>query len=188
MSYRILTIIAVLSFVVGCSTRRGPTVESKAPTEETSPIDSSMGSLDKATSDVSVGTDWGTVPSLEVAYFNTDRAELTEPTRQVLKRNGAVLKALVKEVPGLEVRIEGHCDERATLEYNMALGERRATNVRDYYVSLGIRKGTLSTVSYGEERPLCSQSEESCWQQNRRAVTVIRSKTPIRVPLNKLPK
>lgn len=178
MRNRILLLIAAITFVVGCSTRRGPRVDMATPVETTA---------EKGPSDLSVGTEWGAAPHLEPAYFDTDRAELTESARQVLKRNGAILKVLIKEVPGLEVQVEGHCDERATLEYNMALGQRRANVVKDYYAALGVRKAALSTISYGEERPTCTQTDESCWQLNRRGVTVLRAKTPIKVPLNKLP-
>jgi peptidoglycan-associated lipoprotein len=65
--------------------------------------------------------------------------------------------------------IEGHCDERGTNEYNIALGQRRASAAKDYIVSLGVEDSRLRTISYGEERPFCTESNEGCWQQNRRA-------------------
>jgi peptidoglycan-associated lipoprotein len=65
--------------------------------------------------------------------------------------------------------VEGHCDERGTPEYNLALGERRASAARDYMVSLGVGADRLQTISYGEERPVCQDSDESCWSRNRRA-------------------
>lgn len=74
----------------------------------------------------------------------------------------------------ISVVIEGHADERGTREYNLALGDRRANSVRDYLVSLGIDPGRISTVSYGKERPVADCSAESCWSQNRRAVTTVR--------------
>ena len=69
--------------------------------------------------------------------------------------------------------IEGHADERGTNEYNLALGDKRANAVRDYLTSLGVDAGRLRTLSYGEERPVCTESEESCWSQNRRGHMVI---------------
>ena len=73
----------------------------------------------------------------------------------------------------LTFTIEGHADERGTREYNLALGGRRANAAKDYLVSLGVAPSRLNTVSYGKERPVCLDSSESCWSQNRRAVTVI---------------
>ena len=71
----------------------------------------------------------------------------------------------------VDITIEGHCDERGTREYNLALGERRANSAKDYLISLGIDPSRLSTVSYGKERPIALCSEESCWSKNRNATT-----------------
>lgn len=103
-------------------------------------------------------------------YFDFDRSELRAEAREQLSRNGNWLR----DNPGYDVTIEGHCDERGTNEYNLALGDRRAASARDYLVSLGIDAGRMSTISYGEERPVCTESAESCWQQNRRAHFVVR--------------
>ena len=75
--------------------------------------------------------------------------------------------------PGFFVTSEGHCDERGTNEYNLALGERRANAAKDYMASLNVAAGRFRTISYGEERPVCTQSDEGCWQLNRRAHMVI---------------
>ena len=75
--------------------------------------------------------------------------------------------------PSVRVTIEGHCDERGTREYNLALGARRANAVKEYLVSQGVSAGRLETISYGKERPICTESNEDCWAQNRRGVTVI---------------
>jgi len=98
-------------------------------------------------------------------YFDFDKADLTEEARTRLARNADWLKAH----PEFEVRIEGHCDERGTNEYNLALGERRASAAKDYVSSLGVSGGMLTTLSYGEERPQCTESTEGCWARNRRA-------------------
>ncbi|MBL8022746.1 MAG: OmpA family protein [Elusimicrobia bacterium] len=179
-----LTVLFGVIISVGCSTRRAPQLDTDQ-TLSSNQDDSRETASAKEVPSLSVGTEWASVPNLEPAYFVTDRADLTESARLALKRNGVVLKILSKEVPGLEVLVEGHCDERATLEYNMALGERRANAVKKYYETLGIPKKVLSTVSYGEEKPACSRSEESCWHLNRRAVTVVRAKNSIRIPLHK---
>jgi peptidoglycan-associated lipoprotein len=84
------------------------------------------------------------------------------------------LAAWMNEHPGVALTIEGHCDERGTREYNLALGERRANAVRDYLVALGISGNRLGTISYGKERPAVPGSNESAWAQNRRGVFVVR--------------
>ena len=103
-------------------------------------------------------------------YFDFDQAELRPEAREQLSRNAAWLR----DNPDYAAQIEGHCDERGTNEYNLALGEDRATSTQSYLVSLGVESGRLSTISYGEERPVCTESNESCWQRNRRAHFIVR--------------
>jgi peptidoglycan-associated lipoprotein len=79
----------------------------------------------------------------------------------------------LQRYPSVRVTIEGHCDERGTREYNLALGARRANAVKEYLVSQGVSAGRVETVSYGKERPICTQSNEECWGQNRRGVTIV---------------
>jgi peptidoglycan-associated lipoprotein len=102
-------------------------------------------------------------------YFEYDESELSDDARDSLARNADLLKGQ----PQLQLLIEGHADERGTNEYNLALGERRANAVRSYLSSLGVGTERLRTLSYGEERPVCTESEESCWSQNRRAHMVV---------------
>jgi peptidoglycan-associated lipoprotein len=102
-------------------------------------------------------------------YFDYDESNLSDDARGKLARNADLLKSQAQFM----VTIEGHADERGTNEYNLALGERRANAVRDYLGSLGVTGDRLRTISYGEERPVCTQHEESCWSQNRRAHMVI---------------
>ena len=102
-------------------------------------------------------------------YFDFDRFELKSQARDRLSKNAEFLKTH----PEFMIRIEGHCDERGTAEYNIALGERRASAAKDYLVSLGIPSSQLQTISYGEERPQCTESNESCWWRNRRDHFVI---------------
>jgi peptidoglycan-associated lipoprotein len=79
--------------------------------------------------------------------------------------------------------VAGHCDERGTTAYNLALGQKRAKEVRDYYVSLGVDGGRLATISYGKEAPLCLESNEACWTRNRRAESRARAKTAAAAPV-----
>jgi len=106
---------------------------------------------------------------LRDVYFDFDQASLSAATRDQL----ATSARLLEERRQFAVTLEGHCDERGTNEYNLALGERRAQAAKDYLVSLGVQASRLSTISYGEERPVCQESEEACWWQNRRAHPVV---------------
>ncbi len=102
-------------------------------------------------------------------FFETDKSSLSDEARATLQRQAAWMA----QYGNLTFTIEGHADERGTREYNLALGGRRANAAKDYLVSLGVSPSRLNTVSYGKERPVCLDSSESCWSQNRRAVTVI---------------
>ena len=81
----------------------------------------------------------------------------------------------MKKYGKIKIIVEGHCDERGTREYNLALGERRANSVKKFLVSLGVKASRVSTISYGKERPVAVCNDISCWSQNRRAVTVLNS-------------
>ena len=105
-------------------------------------------------------------------HFDYDKAELREGDRQILARNAETLK----KFDFLKIKVEGHCDERGSVEYNLALGQRRATAAHDYLVSLGVAADRLQTVSYGKEIPLCQESSETCWARNRRAHFAITGK------------
>lgn len=108
------------------------------------------------------------VRELAPVHFDYDRASLRPEARSVLARNAQWLKSH----PDIRVQVAGHCDQRGTVEYNLALGQRRAAAVRTYYMTLGIDGGRVGTISYGNQRPLCGEMKESCWQQNRRAETL----------------
>jgi peptidoglycan-associated lipoprotein len=102
-------------------------------------------------------------------FFGLDKANLSAEARATLDRQAAWLK----KYPSLKAVVEGHCDERGTREYNLALGERRATAAKDYLEAAGISASRLRTLSYGKERPAVLGSNEAAWTQNRRAVTVV---------------
>lgn len=101
---------------------------------------------------------------LRKIYFDLDRYEIRADQRATLQANASWLR----ENPGVRILIEGHCDERNTREYNLALGDRRAQAARDYLVSLGIDAGRIEIISYGEERPIAMGEGEAAWSQNRR--------------------
>ena len=104
------------------------------------------------------------ISDLVDVFYAFDRSELTSDSRDTLAKDAKVLKLAAN----VKIVIEGHCDERGTNEYNLGLGERRANAAKDYLVSLGISASRIKTISYGEERPLCTENSESCWWQNRR--------------------
>jgi peptidoglycan-associated lipoprotein len=108
-------------------------------------------------------------------YFDYDEATLSDEARDKLARNADLLRGQ----PRFTLTIEGHCDERGTNEYNLALGERRANATRDYLASLGVASDRMRTISYGEERPVCTESDESCWRQNRRAHMVVTGRSNV---------
>lgn len=100
----------------------------------------------------------------EKIYFEYDRSDLSVEAREILKKIAAALS----ENPSYSIDIAGHCDERGTIEYNLALGERRARSAKKFLMALGISGDNISTVSYGEERPVDPQSTEEAWAKNRR--------------------
>jgi len=109
---------------------------------------------------------------LKDIHFDFDKYDVRPVDEAVLKENAVFLK----NNPNLKVQIEGHCDERGTAEYNLALGERRANNTKRYLVFLGIPADRISTISYGEEKPLDKGRHEEAWEKNRRAHIVVLSK------------
>jgi peptidoglycan-associated lipoprotein len=107
--------------------------------------------------------------NVQDALFDYDSSSIREDARAVLSRNSDALKTLFADYPGIAVVIEGHADERGSAEYNLGLADRRATAAKEFLVQLGVSADRLKPVSYGKERPQCTDSNESCWQQNRRA-------------------
>src|SRR5690606_17919660 len=105
----------------------------------------------------------------DTIFFDTDEYGIDAEDQAALRQQAEYLR----QYPNIRATIEGHCDERGTREYNIALGERRANAAKNYLVSLGISADRLTTVSYGKERPVAVGSNENAWAQNRRAVTII---------------
>lgn len=109
------------------------------------------------------------VAGKNVILFDTDRYNIDSEDAAALQTQAQYLA----QYPNLRVTIEGHCDERGTRDYNLALGERRANAAKNFLISLGISAGRINTVSYGKERPAALGSDEGSWAQNRRAVSVV---------------
>src|ERR1700686_4726970 len=105
----------------------------------------------------------------DTVHFAYNQYNIEDNDRATLQRQASWLS----KYPSVRVTVEGDCDERGTREYNLALGARRANAVKEYLVSLGVSAGRVETISYGKERPICTESNEACWAQNRRGVTTI---------------
>jgi peptidoglycan-associated lipoprotein len=157
--------LSMLGVVVGVGLALGLTsgCSSKKSTDETSDLtDESLGGSGSLSQFNKTGTA-GSGGRFEDVYFAYDSADLDSAGTQATRANADLLRS-----ENGKVEIEGHCDDRGTAEYNLALGARRAKAVRDGLVSLGIKASRLSTVSYGEELPICQEESESCWGRNRR--------------------
>jgi peptidoglycan-associated lipoprotein len=103
------------------------------------------------------------------AFFNFDKSDIREDARTALTKDAEFLRSY----PQVRVSIEGHCDERGSTEYNLGLGQRRAEAAKNYLISLGISANRMETTSWGKEHPFCTEHNETCWQQNRRAHFVL---------------
>lgn len=164
---------AMLAFYLGgCSTTKpAPKPEESAqaqPSTTQTPsrsLANAPGSQSSSLDQLQKGGSVGTPASspLKDIYFEFDRADLRPDARDTLKANAQWLK----DNPSATVQIEGHCDERGTAEYNLALGARRAQAAKDYLVTLGISEQRMSIISYGQEVPVCTEHNEECWQKNR---------------------
>ena len=119
------------------------------------------------------------VPAQEVAlgvvHFALDKYNLSADARKIVEANAQAIKS-AGAVASYKVTVEGNCDDRGTIAYNIALGQKRADEVKAYYVRLGIPEANIATVSYGEEKPVCYESTQSCWAKNRRADTLLKVK------------
>ena len=123
-----------------------------------------MGCGQKRAAKTGADTGGERIDSLQTVYFDFDMSNIRGDQKGTVDNNATWLKQNTRA----NVVLEGHCDERGTEEYNIALGQRRANSVRNYLVSSGVTAGRLSTVSYGEEKGACSGHDESCWAKNRR--------------------
>lgn len=106
---------------------------------------------------------------LQDVYFDYDKSDIRSDAQAALTRSAETLKSIFQAFPSDSLTIEGHCDERGSAEYNLGLGDRRSTAAKDFLVQLGVPADRLKTISYGKERPQCSEQTEDCYQRNRRA-------------------
>src|SRR5580704_1738027 len=106
---------------------------------------------------------------IQDAYFDYNKHTLRPDAETALRSDAQTLSELIRQYPDFKLTVEGHCDERGSGEYNMALGDARAKQTREYLATMGLPGDQLRTISYGKEHPVCSDHDEDCWQKNRRA-------------------
>ena len=156
-----ITFISIFTIFAGCHSRKG--VKPVASIATTNPA--------TANQEPSLrGKDYKEVAEIRTIHFDFNKANIRSEDREILKKNYDV----IARHPDWEFLIEGHCDERGTEEYNLGLGQRRAAAVRQYYMVMGIDGKRIATISYGKEKPLCTEHNEECWAQNRRGESKVR--------------
>lgn len=106
---------------------------------------------------------------IQDAYFDYDKHTLRPDAESALKRDAQTLSDLIRQYPDFKLTVEGHCDARGSEEYNLALGDARAKQTKEYLSTLGLPENQLQLISYGKDRPVCNDQDEACWQKNRRA-------------------
>jgi peptidoglycan-associated lipoprotein len=153
--------LAAMALVIGCKSKPKTTDQdaiTSTPTTDTA-IDSTPMSFD------ATGSDSGKISGLQTVHFDYDKASISAENKSILQGNAD----WIKKNPTYKVQIEGHCDNRGTIEYNLALGERRANAVKAYLASLGVPAARVSVISYGKEKPLEQGDSEAAYAKNRRA-------------------
>lgn len=106
---------------------------------------------------------------IQDAYFDYNKHTIRPDAEAALKQDGQTLADIIRQYPDFNLTVEGYCDERGSEEYNLALGDARAKQTKEYLAGLGLPANQLRTISYGKERPVCADHDEACWQRNRRA-------------------
>ncbi|MCK6417358.1 MAG: peptidoglycan-associated lipoprotein Pal [Alphaproteobacteria bacterium] len=167
---RLFMILSMVVFLGACSTTEDDTALSDSGMQE----GINDGPLAEVYNQNLQGPAPGTQADLVVnvgdrVFFGYDRFDLTAEAQTTLDNQAAWLS----RYPNLRVTVEGHCDERGTREYNLALGERRANSVKNYLAAKGVDAARITTISYGKERPAVPGSDETSWAQNRRGVTIV---------------
>jgi peptidoglycan-associated lipoprotein len=173
MGARILSLLAVLVLVAGCSSTPKDMGSLSTDGSMTPSAEAPMGDMGvdmSAQNGATPGTQQDLVVNVgDRVFFGYDKYDLTPEARATIEKQALWLK----KYPHLNITVEGHCDERGTREYNLALGEKRAMTARNYLIALGVESGRIQTISYGKERPAVTGSDESSWAQNRRGVVVV---------------
>ena len=168
MYYKILLTLFVSLFVAACSTTPTDTADTSG-SGSTGVFNQEEGTITESSPSIVPGSQEDLIVNVgDRVFFGYDSAELDSDAQELLQDQVAWIKQ-----HDVTVTIEGHCDERGTREYNLALGEKRAQSVKNYLISLGVDSSKVSTVSYGKERPAVVGSNKGAWSQNRRSVTIV---------------
>jgi peptidoglycan-associated lipoprotein len=164
MRCKVLSLLAALTLLAACESAPENTANTGGAATSATPATTSTASGPRP------GTQQDLVANVgDRVFFDYDKFDIKPEARQTLERQADWLK----RYPNVTVTVEGHCDERGTREYNLALGERRANAAKNALVALGVPANRVTTISYGKERPAVVGSNEAAWAQNRRAVTVV---------------
>jgi peptidoglycan-associated lipoprotein len=172
MGSRILSLLAVsvVVLVAGCSHQNKDAGSITTDGNMNSAVTASPAPVEGANGGPTPGSEQDMVVNVgDRVFFSYNGYDLSAEARATIEKQAQWLKTY----PHINVSVEGHCDERGTREYNLALGEKRATAVRNYLVALGTEASRIQTISYGKERPAVTGSDESAWAQNRRGVLVV---------------
>jgi len=160
---------AALIAVAGCAPKKKPADLPPPPPTETAPPQQQTPPPPPSGPTPGSRADFIAQAGTDTVHFALDSSDLDSEAQGILTRQLAWLN----KNPNVRVTIEGHCDERGTREYNLALGDRRANSAKNYLVNAGVAAARISVISYGKERPIATGSDEASWAQNRRAVTVV---------------
>jgi len=159
MRLKIVSLVAAAALLSACGTAQQDSAGASGSGQTTA---SAIGPVAGSQEDLVVNVG-------DRVFFDFDKYSLTSDAQKTLQAQAAWLK----KYSGAKILIEGHCDERGTREYNLALGDRRSNSVKDYLVALGVSADRIKTISYGKERPAALGHNEAAWSQNRRGVTVL---------------
>ncbi len=157
-----VTMCSLLMFSISCSSTKKTATTGEAVTD---------GQFQPGELKLNGDSDSSSAGSLQTVYFAFDSASLTQEAKDILKNNAEYLKAQAS----VKIQIEGHCDERGGVQYNLALSERRAKSIKDFLVALGVKSNRVTTIGYGKERPVDLGHDESAWAKNRRGNFVVTS-------------
>ena len=156
-----LSILSLVLLLTGCPKRPSPTGSVPAP---------GGGTAASSAAALPPPREFASTEELEDVHFDFDKYNIRPEDKKVLGADAAWLKAHVNDL----ILIEGHCDERGTNEYNLALGERRAKVTMTYLIGQGVQASRFTLISYGKERPMCAEHDEGCWAKNRRAHLLVK--------------
>ena len=177
---RTFTLVSVLALLASCHKQVAAVHPPPAPQPETAkaappatpqPVSQPVAQTQRPNmpSEATKATIQSLIDRIQDIYFGYDKHNLTPEAESTLQSDAKTLREILKDYPNYKLTIEGFCDERGSDEYNIALGDERAKNAEEFLERLGLPSSQLRTVSYGKERPVCTEHTESCWQRNRRA-------------------